>query len=204
MPEVKAVKAVVSKKKTSIDTVKVGERIKDLRLARKFTMEQLAAMSGVPASTISKIENGQLRPSFVHAINLASALEENLAFLVGRYRNHPKPRAVVRASERNTISYPEMGLSLEDLSGQFIPGVLEARLGTLSTGAHSGLDPMRHKGEELCYVIDGAIRYRIENETIELMPREFLQFRSEIAHSWENAHGGKSRVLWIFSDGLSF
>lgn len=188
----------------SMDIVKLGERIKELRLAKGLTMEKLAGLSGVPASSISKIENGQLRPSFVHAINLATALQENLAFLVGRYRNEPKPRAVVRAAERDMISYPEMGISLQDLSGQFIPGVLEARLGMLSPGAYSGLDPMQHRGEELCYVIHGAIRYRIDGETIDLLPREYLQFKGDIAHSWENAHSGETRVLWVFSDGLSF
>ena len=95
-----------------MDIVKLGERIKEMRLAKGLTMEKLAGLSGVPASSISKIENGQLRPSFVHAINLATALQENLAFLVGRYRNEPKPRAVVRAAERDMISYPEMGISL--------------------------------------------------------------------------------------------
>ena len=190
--------------RSSGDIVKVGERVKELRLAKGLTMKKLAGMSGVPASSISKIENGQLRPSFVHAINLATALQENLAFLVGRYRNEPKTRAVVRVAERDMISYPEMGIALQDLSGQFIPGVLEARLGMLSPGAHSGLDPMKHRGEELCYVIQGAIRYRIDGETIDMPSREYLQFKGDIAHSWENAHNGETRVLWVFSDGLSF
>ena len=191
-------------KPSSIDIVKVGERIKELRTAKGLTIDRLASLSGVPGSSISKIENGQLRPSLVHAINLASALQENLAFLVGRYRDKPKPRALVRPAERDMISYPEMGLVLQDLSGQFVSGILEARLGVLSQSALSGNDPMTHRGEELCYVIEGAIRYRIDNETIDLLPREFLQFKSDVPHSWENTHEGETRVLWLFSDGLSF
>ncbi|MFA7279457.1 MAG: XRE family transcriptional regulator [Sterolibacterium sp.] len=191
-------------KPASVDVVDIGKRVKELRLAKNLTMEELAGLSGVPASSISKIENGLLRPSFVHAINLASALEENLAFLVGRYRKRPKPRALVRAGGRDMINYPEMGLALQDLSGQFLPGVLEARLGILSKGAHSGIAAMTHRGEELCYVIQGAIRYRIDNETIDLLPREFLQFKSDLPHLWENAYEGETHVLWVFSDGLSF
>lgn len=197
-------KALAQDKSSSIDIVKVGERIKELRINKGLTIDRLATLSGVPGSSISKIENGQLRPSLVHAINLASALQENLAFLVGRYRDKPKPRALVRAAERDMINYPEMGLALQDLSGQFVPGILEARLGVLSQGALSGNDPMTHRGEELCYVIDGAIRYRIDNDTIDLLPREFLQFKSDVPHSWENTHEEETRVLWLFSDGLSF
>lgn len=186
----------------------VGTRLKELRLAKSLTIGRLSALAGVPGSTISKIENGQLRPSLVHAINLAAALEENLAFLAGRYRDRPQPRSIVRAPDREAINYPELGFALQDLSGQFMPGVLEARLGVLAPGAHSGVEPMTHRGEELCFAIEGAIRYRIDSgihvETVELLPREYLQFKSSIPHSWENAHRGETRVLWVFSDGLSF
>jgi transcriptional regulator with XRE-family HTH domain len=186
------------------ETERVSERLRELRLARKLTISRLAELSKVPASTISKIENGQLRPSLVHAINLASALEENLGFLVARFRERPRPRSVVRRVQRDTIEYPEMGLTLQDLSGHFLPGVLEARLGILARGAHSGVGSMTHQGEEFCCVLSGAISYRIDEEIYDLSAQEYLHFRSDTPHSWENAVSAETRVLWIFSDGLSF
>lgn len=186
------------------ETERVSERLRELRLARKLTISRLAELSKVPASTISKIENGQLRPSLVHAINLASALEENLGFLVARFRERPRPRAIVRRVQRDTIEYPEMGLTLQDLSGHFLPGVLEARLGILARGAHSGVGSMTHQGEEFCCVLSGAISYRIDEEIYDLSANEYLHFRSDTPHSWENAVSAETRVLWIFSDGLSF
>ena len=186
------------------ETERVSERLRELRLGRKLTISRLAELSKVPASTISKIENGQLRPSLVHAINLASALQENLGFLVARFRERPQPRVVVRRAERDTIEYPDMGLTLQDLSGHFLPGVLEARLGILARGAHSGVGSMTHRGEEFCLALSGAISYRIDEETYDLGVDEYLHFRSEVPHSWENAVADETRVLWVFSDGLSF
>jgi len=186
------------------ETERVSERLRELRLRRKLTISRLAEMSKVPASTISKIENGQLRPSLVHAINLASALEENLGFLVARFRERPEPRVIVRGSQRDVIEYPDMGLTLQDLSGHFLSGVLEARLGILARGAHSGVGSMTHRGEEFCLVMSGAINYRIDEETYDLGPYEYLHFRSYIPHSWENAAPTETQVLWVFSDGLSF
>jgi transcriptional regulator with XRE-family HTH domain len=185
-------------------TERVSQRLRELRLGRKLTISRLAELSKVPASTISKIENGQLRPSLVHAINLATALQENLGFLVARFRERPQPRVVVRRAERDTIEYPEMGLTLQDLSSHFLPGVLEARLGILARGAHSGVGSMRHQGEEFCLVLSGAISYRIDEQIYDLGTNEYLHFRSDIPHSWENAVVHETRVLWIFSDGLSF
>jgi transcriptional regulator with XRE-family HTH domain len=186
------------------ETEKVGERLRELRLGRKLTLSALAELANVPASTISKIENGQLRPSLVHAINLASALNENLGFLIDRFRNRPQPVVVVRARDRDTIHYPDMGLTLQDLSGHFSSGVLEARVGVLERGAHSGVSGMRHPGEEFCYVISGSIRYQIGGEIHDLTAGEYLHFKSTIQHSWENSYGRETRVLWVFSDGLSF
>lgn len=192
------------KRKSAIEVERIGERLRELRLAKRLTIARLAALSGVPGSSISKIENGQLRPSLVHAINLAEALGENLGFVLGRYRDRPQPRAIVRAADRDSIDYPEMRLALQDMSGRFAPGVLESRLGVLAAGAHSGIEPMTHAGEELCLVIEGAIRYRIDDTTFDLGAGEVLQFKSDRPHSWENAHRGATRVLWVFSDGLSF
>jgi transcriptional regulator with XRE-family HTH domain len=186
------------------ETERISERLRELRLGRKLTISRLAELSKVPGSTISKIENGQLRPSLVHAINLASTLQENLGFLVARFRERPQPRAVVRREQRDTIDYPEMGLTLQDLSGHFLPGILETRLGTLVRGAHSGVGSMSHPGEEFCFVLSGAISYRIDEATYDLDVIEYLHFKSSIPHSWENAIAGETRVLWIFSDGLSF
>src|SRR5690349_19799492 len=117
------------------DTNGIGERLREVRRSRGFTIGRLAAASGVPASTISKIEKGRLRPSLVNAINLAGALEQNIGFLVSRYRHPPEARVVVRAKKRETLGYGPMGLALQDLNGHSTPGTLEARMGILSAGA---------------------------------------------------------------------
>jgi transcriptional regulator with XRE-family HTH domain len=185
-------------------TEHVGVRIRELRLGRKLSISRLAQLSKVPGSTISKIENGQLRPSLVHAINLASALKENLGFLVEGFRAQPRSLSIVRAKERNTIHYPDMGLTLQDLSGNFYSGVLEARLGILSPDAQSGLGFMRHPSEECCCVISGAMRYQVGDQAYDLTAGDFIQIKSMVDHSWENAHRRETRVIWVFSDNLSF
>ena len=182
----------------------IGIRLRAIRTARKLTLTQLAELSGVPASTISKIENGRLLPSLVNAINLASALKENLGFLVDRYRASQQSTVVVRSFERDTIEFGDMSLTLQDLNGHFEPGVLESRMGVLSLGANSGAKPMTHVGEEFCCILEGAIRYRIGDQTINLKQGQYIQFKSSIPHTWHNSHRGKTHVLWVFSDGLSF
>lgn len=186
------------------DVQHVGLRLRALRLEKGLTVNALAGIAQVPSSTISKMENGRLQPSLVHAINLAMALGENLGFLVDRYRADPEDAVVARRQDRARIDYPEMGIALEDLNGNFHSGVLEARLGVLRRGATSGAEAMSHAGEEFCYVLDGTIRYTVDGEAFTLETGDSLHFRSELAHRWENRRDGVTTVAWVFSDGLSF
>jgi transcriptional regulator with XRE-family HTH domain len=191
---------------TEYNVENVGQRLRELRKQKGLTINGLAKLARVPASTISKIENGLLKPSLVHAINLANALEENLGFLVDHFRSKPQRSSFVYAASRNEIDYPEMSMSLQDLNGQFIPGLLEARLGSLRSGAHSGHAPMTHRGEELCYVLKGSIRYCIEGEEWILGLGDSVHFKSTLKHRWLNAYRGTTQVIWLFSDsgGLKF
>lgn len=183
---------------------KVGWRLRAMRNRHGMTITRLAELSGVPASTISKIENGHLRPSLVNAINLAQALGENLGFLVGRYRDPQQAEVVVRAAKRPTIAYEDMGLVLQDLNGAFPAGMLEARVGILSPGATSGKRQMSHSGEELCYVVAGEVRYEVDGQEFVLSADDYIQFKSELPHSWKCTSAQDATVLWVFSDGLSF
>ena len=182
----------------------LGDRLRELRQAKGWSLGELSAASGVPPSTISKIENLLMNPSLVHAINLASALGENLGFLVDRDGQRSSEFTVVRSGQRARLDLPEMSLTLQDLHGDFEPGVLEARMGVIAPGARSGEDPMTHPGEEVCHVLDGAIRYDIGGEIHDLAPGDTIHFRCDVPHLWENIAEGPTRVLWVFSDGLSF
>lgn len=182
----------------------LGERLRFLRLRMDLTIAALSQASGVPRSTISKIENGLLNPSLVHAINLASALDANLGFLVDQTRTRHARYAIVRGGQRGRRNFPEMALILEDLNIGFVPGLLEARIGTISPGAHSGLDWMNHLGEELAHVLSGTVTYDIDGEVFRLSEGDTLHFKSDVPHRWSNDGDRPAVLLWVFSDGLSF
>ena len=182
----------------------LGARLRALRQARDLTLQQLAALSGVPSSTISKIENGRLQPSLVNAIHLAMALGENLGFLVDGHRQPAQARRVIRGKDRAAMAFEAMGLVLEDLGGSSVPGSLEGRIGRLREGADSGRDAMKHPGEEFAMILSGSIRYRIADAVHDLAAGDFIHFKSDIRHRWVNTHRGETTILWVFSGGLAF
>jgi transcriptional regulator with XRE-family HTH domain len=182
----------------------LGQRLRLLRKERGFSIAELARLSGVPGSTISKIENGLLNPSLVNAINLASALDANLGFLVDRARTRHARHGVVRRTQRGRREFPEMSMVLEDLNIGFVPGLLESRIGTISPAAHSGSERMTHPGEELAHVLAGEIVYDLDGVEYRLAEGDTLHFKSDIPHRWMNQGDRAAVLLWVFSDGLSF
>lgn len=57
------------------EIARLGERIRELRKARNYTQEQLAAYTEIPRSNISKIENGLMNLEFKTIVRIAQALE---------------------------------------------------------------------------------------------------------------------------------
>ena len=52
----------------------LGQRVRQLRKDRKWTLEQAAQQAGLARSTLSKIENGQMSPTFDAVKKLAEGL----------------------------------------------------------------------------------------------------------------------------------
>ncbi len=61
-----------------IDYVSIGNRIKELRVSRKWTQAYLAEKAGVEPSNISHIERAATKLSLPTLVNIANALEVTL------------------------------------------------------------------------------------------------------------------------------
>lgn len=60
------------------EITRLGERIREIRKARNYTQEQLAAYTEIPRSNISRIENGFVNLEFKTIVRIAQALEVEL------------------------------------------------------------------------------------------------------------------------------
>jgi transcriptional regulator with XRE-family HTH domain len=57
-----------------VEPVNLGERVRELRRSRGWTLEEAATRAGLARSTLSKIENGQMSPTFDAVKKLAQGL----------------------------------------------------------------------------------------------------------------------------------
>ena len=143
----------------------LSQKLKSLRLLNNFTLDELAQLSGVSISTISKIENGQQRPSFETVLRLARALKINFVQLLEPSASKPLQlarRIVTRGPDAPVYSsqwYTYHTHSAELTRKAMVPFVMQ-----IKTRKAPPLDEWSiHEGEEFIYVVEGILELHSEH-----------------------------------------
>ncbi|MDH4268017.1 MAG: helix-turn-helix domain-containing protein, partial [Deltaproteobacteria bacterium] len=58
--------------------LKLGEKVKDLRLQKRYTLRQVAGNTGLSIALLSQIENNAVSPPVATLLRIARALDVNI------------------------------------------------------------------------------------------------------------------------------
>ncbi|HVO94205.1 MAG TPA: cupin domain-containing protein, partial [Terriglobales bacterium] len=187
-------------RKGRANEVRIGMRLKHARLAKGYTLKQLAEIVDCSESMISKVENDKLRPSISMLHRYAQALETNIASLIAE----PDPAighvSILRKDVRPRIHVdPELqgaDVWLERVITPSKGGLLQAHVLNLAPGSRSdGL--IHHVGEELGFVIAGDVHIEIDGKTYQLSEGDSAFFPSSLPHGYYNKGKKLARILWV-------
>jgi len=158
----------------------VGPRLKHLRLRRDVTLTDLAAETGVSASTLSRLEAGLRRPTLEQLLPLARAYGVTLDELVGA-----PPTGDPRINLRPIATSD--GSTVLPLTRR--PGGIQAYKFVLPAGADNREPDLRtHEGYDWVYVLNGTLRLVLGEHTLILKPGEAAEFDTRTPH-WFGATG---------------
>jgi transcriptional regulator with XRE-family HTH domain len=184
-----------------VETVltEVGPRLRQLRQARKVTLEALAADSGFTTGYLSQIENGAAVPSLTALGVIAACLESDLAAFFPQ-----EPRVGVRVTragdpDRFRIE-PNAREEHSLLSGRVHGGTFTANLARHYPG--QPVHRFSHVGEEWALVLSGALRFSIDGEERIVREGEWIHYSSHSSHAAEAITNGPSEVLWFLSPAI--
>ena len=179
----------------------LGARLRALRKERGWTLAQAAEAVGLARSTLSKIENGQMSPTFEAVRKLASGL----GISVPQLFTPPKSgkmlarRSITRAGAGRahiTATYEHEIIAADITHKRMLPyrALVRAR-------AFEDFDGwVRHDGEELLYVLSGEVEFYSEfYEPVRLSAGDSAYYDATMGHNMISTSAEDALVLWVTS-----
>ena len=176
----------------------LGVRIRELRLDRRLTIEELAAKASVSAGLLSQLERGQGNPSFNTLVQIAHALAVPITEL---FQPEPTGSPVVRAAERQSLSLHDgaPGTAANFLLTPTANTTLEAVLVEVPPGYSSEETPFVHEGEEFGFILEGRHEVHLGDTCYTLEPGDSITYSSRIPHWYRNAGDTPVRSIWVIT-----
>jgi len=142
-----------------IQEEELGKRIKEFRMSKGITLQELADKTGLTKGYLSKIENSEKAPPVSTLINLAKALDINISNIFGETEEN-SPICLIKKSDRRMIARDGsvFGYAYQTLAHKFQNKHMEPYFLTLPLHPKENA-LFQHKGEELLFVLEGTMKF---------------------------------------------
>nr|WP_260600454.1 XRE family transcriptional regulator [Sphingomonas sp. ZFBP2030] len=183
----------------------LGALLRGLRSREGWTLKEMSAKSGIPVSTLSKIEHDRLTLTYDKLQTLAVRLGLRLADLFAETKDEAVQPITARRSlgdvarsvRVETPNYDYYYLCTELRRKRMIPVVTKIR----ARSAEQFGELVRHSGEEFIYVLSGKVVVQTEfYDPVTLGPGEVLYIDSNMGHAYLAAEDcEEAEVLAVMS-----
>lgn len=177
---------IASGRKAFVKPLQLGERLREIRLANQWTLADASKRTGVAPSTLSKIENDQISPTFTVVQKLINGLNIDLPQLFTPPRqvsNTLGRRDLTRDGQGKphpTPTYEHEMICSELTQKRMIPFKTVVRARHLDDFS----EWVRHGGEEFLMILEGDIRMFTEvYEPLAMTAGDSIYFDSSMGHA---------------------
>ena len=173
--------------------MRIGEKIKRMRLRLGLTQEELASRTELSKGFISQLEREQTSPSIATLMDIVEALGSD----IGSFFNEAPPEKVVfGADDMFAKEDSELKNEVCWLVTSSQKNALEPILVTLLPGGRTVMDDP-HEGEEFGYVLAGRITLRTGKREYTIKTGGSFCLHPSTTHSLHNSGKTKAKVLWV-------
>jgi transcriptional regulator with XRE-family HTH domain len=183
----------------AVAPMKLGERVRQIRQARNWTLEEAARRAGLARSTLSKIENEQMSPTFDAVQKLARGLGIDVPqlFTPAVGDRVSGRRAITRRGEGQahpTATYEHEMLATDLARKRMLP--YKATIRARSFDEFEGW--VRHEGEEFLLVLSGAVRFYSEfYAPLDLQAGDSAYYDAAMGHCLISTSPEDAMILWV-------
>ncbi len=188
------------KAEVMVEPLQLGQRVRQIRLSQNLTLEEASKRTGLARSTLSKIENEQISPTFTAVSKLVKGLGIDIPQLFSQ-PSKALPgggrRDITRKGEGEphpTPTYEHEILATQLTGKKMIPYKTVVRARDFSD--YNGW--VRHGGEEFLYVLSGRIVLYTEfYAPVELDEGDSAYYDCEMGHALVSLSKEDAEILWV-------
>ena len=189
-----------------VKALKIGSKVRELRQKKHYTLQDVAAKTGLSKPFLSQIENHHVVPPVATLLKLARAFDVGLAYFfqdeVGVDRIAITRRAErVRVERRPHHRKGEVNYIYEALDTKKANKHMEPFLVEFPVQDTSEMIFMNHEGEEFLHVLEGTLEFRTIDRVEVLGPGDSIYFESELSHSFRCLGEKPARALVVVWTG---
>lgn len=173
--------------------MKIGEKIKRLRVKNSLTQEELADRCELTKGFISQVERDLTSPSIATLVDILEGLGTNLKDFFNETVNE---KIVFTKDDAFEMENDELKYTLKWIIPNAQKNIMEPILVELEADGRTKEDSP-HEGEEFGYVISGSINLHIGNDQYKVKKGESFYYKANSNHYISNAGKTKSAVIWI-------
>lgn len=176
----------------------IAPRLRGLREACDFSVDELAEKTGVSADTVSLYEAGESEIPVSFLKDVAGVCGVDLTALISGGEAHLHDFSLVRKGQ---------GLSVErrkdydyfNLAARFIGRNMEPFLVTVPSKEEDQLSFTEHSGQEFIYLLEGRLEIWLDKKCNTLEPGDSIYFDSRIPHALRGLDGKEAVFLDVIS-----
>ena len=184
--------------------IRIAHRIRELRLARGYTLEMLATRCQVSRSAISLIERGETSPTAVVLEKLANGLEVPLTQIFINETSSSSPQPLIRRNEqaewrdpetgyiRRTVSPPNLRLPFQIVEIEFPP----------HSRVNYEISESSKVVQQQLWVVEGQIDIQLGNNSYALGQGDCLAMQLDQPVIYSNNSSQVARYILVVSNQL--
>jgi transcriptional regulator with XRE-family HTH domain len=200
---------ILTLQRSGLSDARPGAALRKIRTKMGWTLAEVSRRTGLPVSTLSKVENDKMSLSYDKLARICTGLNIDISMLFGSEASFASAegvsgrRCITRAGEGKFIeteTYHHLYPAADLLNKRFVPIVADIKARSIDAFSEF----IRHPGEEYAYVLEGAVELHTElYAPVLLKAGDSIYFDSGMGHAYVAVAPGRCRVLGICSGSES-
>ena len=180
--------------------MKIGKKVRQLRLEKDLTLKELSDRSGVALATLSRIETEKMTGTVASHSRIAEALGLSLPQLYVGLQREQKPTVDVHTrGKRPDVFVHNEKSSVQLLTGPVLTKKMMPVLIQIGPGGSTQAEENQRGTEKFLYLLEGKIEAQVGQGRYTLGRGESLYFDGSVSHRFRNVGTAEARCLCIIT-----